>query len=164
MTNFAVGDKVTHAVKGDAEIAFGPFSSAFNSEAYVLLLPDGSLFGAVTATNLTARPEFAVGDLATHANHGNVTVTYGPFTSGKISGLYLAHDSAQVAHTVRAANLIPRAAQPAVGDKVRVTDGECDTDYVGRVGTLEADDETSVPYRVRFSDGDYTWAATVESI
>lgn len=120
MTEFKVGDKVTHDDHGDGEIKYGPYDTFF-AEAVYLVAFAGAKHGATLAEHLTPRPAFKVGDTVSMRDFGGGTVVYGPTRDTAGMARYLVADDDGTAVYALEREITPAKPTPlAVGDKIRI--------------------------------------------
>lgn len=163
---FEIGQKVRHAVRGEANVAYGPFVNPFGQTRYILRLESGREYYS-SPSDISAIPEppkFAVGDVVTLATRSGsrATVEYGPFDDGDIYVVKLVDEptDADSPRTFTAmAHVMAKVTEPEpikVGDRVRVTDDDGGGRYRfnERVGTVkELNGGNLLPYLVEFGDG-----------
>lgn len=186
MSEFKVGDKVRHYIRGEAEVSYGPFSDPFGRTFCVIRLESGREEAVPTGVlaAVPTPPKFAVGDtvaLTTRAG-ALATVEYGPFDETDTYVVRLVERPAEAGEartfTTTANVLRPVDEEPIkVGDRVRVVVAdpeeypEREADFVGRVGTVtHLNENTTLPYRVKFGVGHHGasngawWCQKVERI
>ncbi|MFF3312502.1 phiSA1p31-related protein [Streptomyces sp. NPDC002952] len=175
---YAVGQKVRHAHRGDAEVTYGPFVNPFGQTRYVLRLESGREYYA-RPDDLAAIPEtpkFAVGDVVTLATRAGAkaTVEYGPYDGGNVYVVKLVDEPADE-DVPRTFNAMAHVMQPSanddikVGDRVRVLkdDPVLSTGrFVGKVGTVLSvggSAREALNYRIDFGSTVW-WVADVERV
>ncbi|MFE0326301.1 phiSA1p31-related protein [Streptomyces sp. NPDC058960] len=182
MTEFKVGDRVHHDVRGDAEITYGPFDSPWGGTRYVIRLDSGKET-AVSPGTLSAIPEppkFAIGDkVTTRASRQEGRLVAGPFVSRFGGRRFWVVESTDGKHEAPSEESLTKLSEPEpvkVGDRVRVvkdSDGYRAGQYIGRVGVVaEVEPRNELPYKVRFGDGSgfhgdpdgHWWCEVVERV
>lgn len=166
---FKSGDKVKHVVHGEFTISDGPIVSVDGTTKYYILQQEGSQDRKIACgANLTANPDFKVGDEVTY-NGSKVEIVYGPFRTVGGEGRLLIKFEDGIHRYVPGASL-SRVLAPRVGDTVRVTSaikGFPNDLPAGKTGILlEIDTNDSLlPYKVKVTDGWGTfWVHGVEKI
>jgi hypothetical protein len=175
VTDFKVGDKVTHNVRGDAEITYGPYTDTFGRTHSVIRLTSGREL-AVPTSNITVVPKFAVGDKVAYEYGGGGTLVAGPFKSEHHDEPIWVVEKVNGTHMTPTENALRKVdAEPTpeikVGDRVRVLRATFAESTVGRVGKVvsttetwrEADNDLH-RYDVEFDDGGSVYAAEVELV
>jgi hypothetical protein len=157
---FEVGQKVHHSRYGDGVITYGPYTSTFGDDSYLVRRESGTettWFGRFM-TAIPEPPKFAVGDVVSnHDGTRRYTIEGGPFSDG-IHEWYAAKNPEGQTHKLYADDLSAIGA-PAVkvGDRVRVvwdSDGYRSGQYVGKTGVVVSiDSDAELVYKVRFGDG-----------
>jgi hypothetical protein len=166
VTDFKVGDKVKHNVRGDAEITYGPYTDTFGRTHSVIRLTSGREL-AVPTSSITAAPAFAVGDKVAYDYGGGGTLVAGPFKSEYHGEPIWVVEKSNGTHMTPTENSLRKVdAEPTreikVGDRVCVVkDDETfkTGKFIGRAGMiLEAkSDGRALPFHVRLDDPSDTW-------
>jgi len=166
VTDFKVGDTVTHNVRGDGEITYGPYTDTFGRTHSVIRLTSGREL-AVPTSSITVVPKFAVGDKVAYDYGGGGTLVAGPFKSEYHGEAIWVVEKANGTHITPTENALRKVdAEPTreikVGDRVRVV--EDDKSYktgkfIGRTGTIlgSRSDGRALPFRVKLDDPSDTW-------
>lgn len=151
MTQFKVGDKVRHSIRGEMEITYGPYDIgkyiARNSEG-----TESSVLGGY----LTVMPAFTAGDKAKmHGESDPVEIVAGPFRNRYMKWYVV---RAGVGETTAAEGNLTAIPDDAikVGDRVRVTDddGGGSFRFTGRIGIVKRMNVGDfLPYLIEFGDG-----------
>jgi hypothetical protein len=164
---FEVGQKVHHRRYGDGVITYGPYTSTFGDDSYLVRRESGTettWFGRFM-TAIPEPPKFAVGDevtLTTCRDGARYTVEYGPFDDRDVYVVRRVDEPADpddVRTFTALASVMRKAKAPAVkvGDRVRVvwdSDGYRSGQYVGKTGVVVSiDSDAELVYKVRFGDG-----------
>ncbi|WP_327379412.1 phiSA1p31-related protein [Streptomyces sp. NBC_01212] len=160
MTEFKVGDKVTHPYHGTVEVTYGPYKDSMGEIRYMMRF-SGEAEQPVSPSMLTPLPAFAVGDKVRH--EGILSELVGGPVTGRTSGedlfllKFLEGPDAGKGVGRRASNLEPIKV-PAivpVGTRVRVNRAKFGEETHGMIGTVTSntedfggDDGDAHPYRV----------------
>ncbi|WP_406161035.1 phiSA1p31-related protein [Streptomyces canus] len=175
---FEVGQKVRHSVRGDVEIAYGPFTNSFKATRYLVRLADGreSPADPSTLTAIPEPPKFAAGDVVSLATRrgAKATVEYGPFDDGDVYVVKLVDEPADedAARTFTAMAHVMTKVDGAikVGDRVRVVAASYADEAHGKVGTAEEVNSTEDfdgiphPFYVTFGPRSAVYASAVERV
>lgn len=171
MSEFKVGDKVTHSDYGEGEIKYGPFDATFGEGKYLAAFAGGK-HATVGTDFLTLRPAFKVGDkvIGTFVG-GTMTVKAGPYSNGE-GAWYTVSDESGF-YPEKEANLKPLISPTplAVGDSIRILEDDhaYATVYRGDVFTVDngdvyhdgtkfsVDDKHGDPWRFKFSAEGTGW-------
>jgi len=160
MTEFKVGDKVTHNIRGKAEVTYGPYTDTFGRTYNVIRLESGREM-SVPADALTALPAFAVGDKAKmDGEREPVEILAGPYKNRYITWYTV---RAEVGDTTAAEDNLTALPAPEpikVGDRVKVVVADptipgMSANFDGRTGVVEriATGRPDTPYLVKFGPG-----------
>ncbi|MEV0444044.1 phiSA1p31-related protein [Streptomyces spectabilis] len=177
MTEFKVGQKVKHDIRGAAEVSYGPYNSLWGGQRYVIRLNSG-METAVSPGTISAIPEspkFAVGDKVTLSTRrgAKATVEYGPIDGGDSYLVKLVDkpiDGDPQTFTALAAVMRPMPAV-SVGDRARIVRAAHMEHMHGRTGTVTSVSESwrsyrddTHPYVVRLEEGDSIYVAELERV
>jgi hypothetical protein len=161
---FEVGQKVTHAARGDVEVTYGPYDSPFGTR-YLVRTGSGHETHA-SSDVLSAIPEppaFAIGDKVTTTLYGAGTLVAGPY-AGRYSDARWVVEVMDGKHVFPASEALTKVVQPEpepikVGDRVRIIRAKWAEEHHGAVGTVTSTSGTwregrgdKHPYVVRIDD------------
>jgi hypothetical protein len=153
---FKVGDSVRHESRGRAEVTYGPYENTFGQSVVVVRLESGRET-SVSVGMLTAASKFAIGDnVRTPLTGIRGPIVAGPFIATGDGERYWIVEQPNGRHsTPREDGLTKEAAcEIKVGDRVRVTDADGESKFVGRIAVVKRLDEgAELAYLVEFGNG-----------
>lgn len=179
MTEFKVGDKVTHPHYDEmGEIKYGPYQKAgtYLTGYYLVDFGDDTcreLRGACLSA-IPEPPKFAVGDKVTPHDGTPGRIVAGPFVSRGWSGEFWVVEGDDAKHNTHGTDYLTKVVDPEpikVGDRVRVVRAKYAEERHGQVGTVTSTTEDyrawcgdPHKYDVKFTDGNSVYAAEVERV
>ncbi|MEU1254816.1 phiSA1p31-related protein [Streptomyces chartreusis] len=180
---FRVGQTVRHQVRGDVEVAYGPYTNTFDATRYIIRLEDGRETHASpdVLSVIPETPKFTVGDVVTLATRAGMkaTVEYGPFDDRDVYVVKLVDeptDADDIRTFTAMGHVMTKVPEPEpvqVGDRVRVVYAEWGDEAHGKLATVESVTDGWTPrhtgelhpYKLRVDglSGRY-WARDVERV